>query len=134
MATFVESLGTYLQADSGITALVGGRVYPVRAPDSPTFPYITYRVRLEPENTLDVAPITKAIISVTAAARTTASASGYNTAHAIGGAIRDALGYFKGSLKSGGDASKGSLIMSTEDSESPEFGIFETVTDAEMWY
>jgi hypothetical protein len=71
---------------------------------------------------------------VTAAARTTASASGYNTAHAIGGAIRDALGYFKGSLKSGGDASKGSLIMSTEDSESPEFGIFETVTDAEMWY
>ena len=89
MATFVESLGTYLQADSGITALVGGRVYPVRAPDSPTF-RTTYRVRLEPENTLTVAPITKAIISVTAAARTTASASGYNTAHSIGGAIRDA--------------------------------------------
>ena len=134
MATFVESLGTYLQQNAGIAALVSGRVYPVRTPDNPTIPYVVYRVRLEPENTLTVAPITKAMITITVAARTTPSTSGYFTAHAIADAIRDALAYFKGTLKTSGVDSQGSLVMSTEDGEAAEFGVFETITEAEMWF
>jgi Protein of unknown function (DUF3168) len=40
---FEQGLVTFLQADSGVSALVGTRIYPVQGPpDKPTYPFITY--------------------------------------------------------------------------------------------
>lgn len=133
--TFAESIGTYLHNHSGLAALVGTRIYPVRAPDSPTFPYVTYRIRVEPEDVLTGgAPIDRATITLSAFARTGTGTSGYALAHSVADQLRAALAYFRGTLAASGASSEGSLMTSTEDGESSEFGVFETVTEVEMYY
>ncbi len=130
----VESLGTYLSAYSGLVALVGARIYPGgRAPDGVAYPYVTWRVRIEPENTLGEIVANKLNITVTGVARSPGSHSGYYQVHQIAEQARAALDHFRGTLKAGGDSSTGSLVMSTEDGEAAEFGVFETITEAEMW-
>lgn len=44
MATIEEALVTSLTAHTGLSALVGTRIYSVRKPQSPTMPAITYQL------------------------------------------------------------------------------------------
>ena len=39
-----EIINTLLQADAAVVALLGGRVYPLRAPQNTPYPYATYQV------------------------------------------------------------------------------------------
>jgi hypothetical protein len=43
MPVLEEALYDYLTNDAGVAALVGDRVYPVRAPENPTVPYIRWQ-------------------------------------------------------------------------------------------
>ncbi len=43
MTSIQERLYNYLRFDAGVAALVGTRVYPVRLPQQPTLPAITYQ-------------------------------------------------------------------------------------------
>lgn len=46
------------QLKTTLSSLVGGRVYPMTAPDKPTTPYITYQnIANSPENTLTGVPV-----------------------------------------------------------------------------
>ncbi len=40
---FAAALYTFLTSHTGIAALVGDKVYPIRAPDSPTLPLLVFR-------------------------------------------------------------------------------------------
>ena len=42
MTTFYQDLWTYLQAQTGLTALIGVRLHPVRLPQNPTFPAVVF--------------------------------------------------------------------------------------------
>lgn len=42
MTTFYQDLWTYLQTQTGLTALIGARLHPVRLPQSPTLPAVVF--------------------------------------------------------------------------------------------
>lgn len=133
--TFVESLGAYLRVYGGLAALVDQRIYPVRAQDDTQSPYVVYRVSIQPENVLaESAPIDLATVTITACSTGDPSNSGYEQAHAVADQIRAALGYFRGALAAGGSSSEGSSVISSDDNEDAQFGVFEVVTTAEMYY
>lgn len=132
--TFAESLGTYLASYAGLAALVSNRIFPVRAPDQCQLPYVVYRLRIEPENTLTNSPIDIAHITISVFSRESTVQSAYAQAHAIADQVRDALAFFKAELAAGGLASEGSLVMSVEDGDAAEFGILEAIVEAEMGY
>lgn len=54
MPTFEDDLKTHLAADSGITAVVADRVYPMKLPNAVTLPAVTYQeISDEPQTALD---------------------------------------------------------------------------------
>ena len=54
MADIEQVLQAKMVGETSITDLVGTRVYPLKAPDNPTFPFITYqRIDSEPIYTMD---------------------------------------------------------------------------------
>lgn len=42
--TFEVDLASSLREDAGVSAIVGDRIHPVRAPWQQTFPYLTYQI------------------------------------------------------------------------------------------
>lgn len=49
-----QGITALLSADSGLAALIAGRIYPATAPETPTFPLITYLVvSSKPQYALD---------------------------------------------------------------------------------
>ena len=135
--TFAESLATYLQNHAGLIALVNSRIHPVRAPDSvlaDADSYVTFSLRIEPENQLNECGIDLATITAIAYARPSATRSGYGRAHEIAQELRNALAFFRGQLALNGYVSQGSQVISSEDSDSADAGVSEVTTTAEMFY
>ncbi len=132
--TFVASLGAYLRSYAPLTDLVGQRIYPVRAPDSTTSPYVVYKVRIKADNTLtEASPLDVATVTVSAYATGDATHSGYEQAHDVAAAVRSALNFFRGTM-GGGVSVEGSETPDSEDSEAAEFGTFCVDTTAEIFY
>ena len=86
--TFEVDFKAHLSADSGITALVGGRIFPVIAPEDAALPRITYVVVAgEPQVSLDgfTSNTTRYVVQVDCWARS------FNAAAALALAVRNRL-------------------------------------------
>jgi hypothetical protein len=117
MATVEESLYTYLNTVSGITSLVGTRIYPFRIAQGSTMPCLTYqRISTPRIITHDVSGKTGTLASP----RFQFDAWGvtYAQVKSITEALRDALN---------GKSSTGFQVALIED-ESPEYA-----PDEELW-
>ena len=117
MATVEESLYTYLTSVSGITSLVGTRIYPFRIAQGSTMPCLTYqRISTPRIITHDVSGKTGTLASP----RFQFDAWGvtYAQVKSITEALRDALN---------GKSSTGFQVALIED-ESPEYA-----PDEELW-
>jgi len=132
---FVQSLGSYLRSYAGLAALVGQRIYPVRAPDNPRSPYVVYRVSIQCENTLtESSPLDLAVITATGCSTGDSTHAGYEQAHQVADQIRAAIGFFRGSLAVSGKESAGSSTTLIEDNDAADFGVFEVAVTTEMYY
>ena len=91
----VTALYTKLSTDSGITAIAGTRIYPVKMPQEPTFPLVTYQIFSQPTvNTHDAKTMKNSQVQVDAWAET------FLAAHQLAEAIESSLGVFKGTIAS----------------------------------
>lgn len=94
MSLIEEALVSRLSAVSAVTALVGSRIYPVRAPEGAARPFLVFqRVAATRETAFGADPgLARARMQVTA------WADRYATAKAVATAVRQALQRYRGTL------------------------------------
>lgn len=104
MPAVEDSLRKILIDNVSISAIVGTRVYPMRTPEKPTFPVITYeRMSTDYDTTLTTAQGFASIyfeINVFCNKLTSSGASGFEQARSLARLIADALCGFTGTILS----------------------------------
>jgi len=141
MSIDVEVALTYkLINTSAISTLIGSRMHPLRLPDTPTFPCITYKEISAPiEGTHDETAanaLTHARYQINAWAINTATVTGYNGAVALGKAIFTALEGFSGIVTKGSDTFniQASFRVDKRSDNDAETGLFYVSQDFVLWY
>lgn len=121
MATIQSTLGTYLRGYSGLAAIIGQRLYPVRPPDNAATPYAYYSVRgLERELPLVNPVLTESfVLEVYCASRS------YDEAWSAARQVIDALNYYSATMGTTSDVNI--VFLDAEDQEAADVGIFEVL-------
>lgn len=128
-----EALVWMLTHDSGVVAINGARVYPMRLPIDPTFPAITYqritgdRVRSHSGPSGLASPL----FQINCWGGPTSVASAYLAAKRLARAVRIALDGFKGSAN--GQEIHGLFVEDDRDDQDPERGIERVIIQAQIW-
>lgn len=96
MADLDTAIRARLVADGAVSALVGTRIYPIRAPDNPTLPMLTYqRISNIREHVMtgEQAKFTTTLFQIDVWAK---ESGGISQARSIAAAIRSSLDDFRG--------------------------------------
>lgn len=127
----VEAFFTKLSTDSGVSAIASTRVYPVRLPQNPVFPCVSFQVITEPRiYTMEGASAPTAYIQVDCWAKT------HLGAHQLAEAVSLCLSGFRGTMGSGGTARHVSacLQQSMTDLFEPGVNDYRVSLDFSVWY
>lgn len=128
MISIEEGLTYQLKNHAGLNALISGRVYPLRLPQSATLPAVTYQ-RISTPRVLTHDQAAGGL--ATPRFQFNCIAENYDTAKAIVAQVRAALNGFRGSFGSGASTVTvwGSLSDNELDQFDPESGLYWTMTD-----
>lgn len=89
------ALYNFLKGQSAVSTLVGTRIYPLRAPQSPTYPFITYNQSAEVRtHTMDAKATTNAAMQIHCWAKS------YSGAVALADAVTSVLDCYVGTMAS----------------------------------
>lgn len=129
--TFETDLKTYLSAYSGLTALVGTRVYPAdELPQDVVYPAATYQRISGPR--LHVASYVKARYQFTCWGQTVGTTHGHDTARRVADQIRAAL---EGIHTDMGTTHVHSIVLNDMDGDSNQtLGLYSVLVDARIMY
>lgn len=127
MTTFYQDLWTYLQTQTGLTALIGARLHPVQLPQNPTFPAVVFTKISKPR-----------IVSQQGDSglsnpryQFTCWAVRHSVAVQIAGEIRISLSGFKGTMN--GRRVYASFDENELDRVDPDTGIYAQIVDVIFW-
>ncbi|RMD51893.1 DUF3168 domain-containing protein [Candidatus Parcubacteria bacterium] len=126
--TIEYGLYNKLKNDAGINALVSGRVYPLRLPQQPTLPAITYQ-RISTVRLQQLGGVTN---NARVRFQIDSFAETFNEIKDIAAAIRAALDGFKGTLSS--DTVYRIISLSENDLYENEADIYRNSQDYEVWH
>ncbi len=129
--TVEQALKTALAAHAGLLALIAGRVYPGRLPQTPTLPACTYqRIDTPTEQVMGEATVKRR-----PRMQITSLASTYDEAKAIAAQAVACLDGFSGLLGGAGGVQCDCIILANEaDLYDDEAGRWQIVTDFEVVY
>jgi len=124
----VEDLTAFLQANAGVLAIIGNRVYPRVMPESATVPALVYsQISAPHECTMDNARYVEESFQLEC------TAGDYKTAKQLAVAVRNALEGFQGAM--GGTAVHGIFIQSERDAPwDMETLHYRTDVDVKVWH
>lgn len=125
------ALYSKLSTDSGISALVSTRVYPVRLPQNPVFPCVTFQVITEPQiYTMEGKNAPNAQFQIDC------WADEHEDAHGLAAAVSACLSGFRGTMGTGGNAHNVSACLqrNATDLFSPEVNDYRVSLDFSVWY
>ncbi|TXH19320.1 MAG: DUF3168 domain-containing protein [Hyphomicrobiaceae bacterium] len=126
-----EALYSKLSTDSGISAIVSTRVYPVRLPQNPVFPCVSFQVITEPRTyTMEGKDAPNVIFQIDCWAKT------HVGAHQLAEAVSASLSGFRGTMGTGGSARYVSscLQRNATDLFEPEVNDYRVSLDFSVWY
>lgn len=127
MQDFYRDLYTYLQTQTGLTALVGTRIHPVRMPQEPTFPAIVITKVSKPRVTAHTGDSRLANPRY----QFTCWAVKHSVAVQIAAELRISLSGFKGLMN--GRRVDASLLENEIDSSDPDTGAYAQIVDYIFW-
>ena len=114
-----ETIYEHLTTNAGVVALVAARVYPVRMPQEPTLPCITYqRISGPVEYSRDGPGLTESRFQISCWAET------YAGAIALAAAVRSAIGIFP----------EVSFLENQPDMYEPETSVYHIPVDVMIWH
>jgi hypothetical protein len=125
----IESeLRTYLLAQSGIAALIGTRVYPMKLPQSPTLPAITYQ-RVSGSR---VQSLTGPSGMAHPRIQVDCWAASYDGAKALAAEVQDDLDGYRGTM--GTTRVGGVIVYGDRDWYEPDVDIYRVTIDITIWH
>jgi hypothetical protein len=136
MTIDVEQALTY-KLITALSATIGTRMHPLRVPDKPTFPCITYQEISAPVvGSHDETSTTLTHARYQLDAWATGNTTGYRDAVSLGKAIFDALEGFKGVITKGSDTFTIMAILRVDKrtNNDAETGLFWVSQDFVVWY
>ena len=114
-----ETIYEHLTTNAGVAAIVAARVYPVRLPQEPTLPALTYfRVSGPVEYTRDGVSLTQSRFQISC------WAAGYAAVIALASAVRSAMGIFP----------KVSFLENQPEMFEPETSVYHIPVDVMIWH
>lgn len=125
---------TVLSGDAGVSALVASRIYPVRAPQDATFPYVTFQLVSEADRLQSLAHAISGLVAKRM--QVDCFSETYAECKSLADAVRLALDRYNGT--SGGDTIQGSHLESQFDDFEPVQGgaekdVYRIIMDFVMW-
>lgn len=122
-----EAFYAKLAATTGLTSLVSTRIYPIRLPQNPVFPCVTFQVISEPRiHSLDGASAPNAIIQVDCWARQ------HKEAHQVAEAVMAAFDSFAGTM--GSVTVSACLLQNRQEIYEPDVDDYRVSLDFSVWY
>ena len=118
-----DGLFSYLSTDSGITALVSTRVYPLRMPQNATLPAVTFTRISGPRSHALSGPTGCGMARI----QIDAWATTYASAKAVIDTVRSALDGYSGTA--GSETIKSSLLQTETDFYEPETNVYRVSQD-----
>lgn len=127
--TIETGLVAFLRTDPDIAAAVGARVYPLRLPQAPTYPAITYQ-RI---STMRERPISASAWRAQARFQVDCWADSYGVARQLGDAVRARLDGYMGDLD-GADRCDLIEVINEQDMDEGIIGLYRVSLDALVVY
>jgi hypothetical protein len=122
-------LVTFLNADTGVSAITGTRIYPMILPQNPTYPAITYsRNSVDRDMTLEEGQTDFASADIQIDAWSTS----YSGAKTLWQAIKDAIQNFQGSM--GAIAVQRAFVVGDLDVYEPDVGAYRCSMTVSIWH
>ena len=134
--SFESDLRTYLLSKPAISALVGTRVYPLRAPQNAAYPQLTYGIisDIEVMSLEGSSGLTDARLHIDCWAN---DAAGYSTVKSLKAAVRNALTGFSGwmgSTEVGAVLPAGDVDLYEQPESASDTGVHHIAMDYEVSY
>ena len=123
-----SALYSILTADSTVSGLISTRVYPIKLPQSPTFPAVTYQRVSTPRVRSTTGPSGLAHPSI----QIDCWAETYTGVKSLAEAAREAVDGYSGTV--GGVAIAGIIVASENDFFEPEVEIYRVTMDITIWH
>jgi len=130
MATIEQGLHAHLIADGGVSALVAARIYPLRAPQNPTVPYVTYsRINTDREHHMSGASgLAHPHFQIDV------FASSFSSMSAVANAIRSALDVYSGDMGSPSIDVSSVLVVDERDFYEDDTNLYHDAIDVSIWH
>lgn len=129
--TIEEAITAHLLADAGVAALVATRVYPVKMPQRPTYPAVTYFRVSGPREHSQSGPSGLAHPRF----QLDCMAATYAGAKTLAAAVRLALDGFRGSMGGGGGVDVNAVFIEDDrDDQDDDIQVYWVSLDAVVWH
>ncbi len=124
----VKAIFTKLSTDGGISAITSTRVYPIKLPQQPTLPALTYRIITEPQvHSMEGTFSQNARLQIDCWAET------FLAAHELAEAVEDAMNDFSGTIGAEQVISS-SVQVNKQDLFDPEVNDYRVSIDYSIWH
>lgn len=124
---FEEGLFAYLDAHPGLTVEVGSRIYPVKLPQLPTFPAVTYtRISTPRLHAFERSLLPHPRFQFDCWAES------YSRAKDVAAQVRAALNIYRGAM--GAYTVQVSIVDDERDMYDPETKLWHVIVEAIIWY
>lgn len=124
----VEQINARLKAVSGVTSIVGERIYPHHLPQGATLPALSHmQLGFEPVHAMSADPNIQSL-----RLQVSCWASQYSQAKTLAKAVRDALSRHRATAES--DEFLDVLVDNEIDDFDPETEVYQVVVDLLVWY
>lgn len=122
-----EAFYSKLAATTALTDKVSLRIYPVRLPQNPVFPCVTFQVISEPRvHSLDGCSAPNVMIQVDCWSK------GHKSAHEVAEAVMAAFDSFAGTM--GSHYVSGCLLQNRQEIYEPDVDDYRVSLDFSLWY